>query len=876
MAESSRWQWLRRLREQLSGRNAPAATPPSGPEPEPPSPATDSRAAGHPDDLRLVGNDRWNDGGKLSLDPHLRVALSLLELGDPVQVFERTGIRLPARDAADKAELQLPVHIELADAPTDEEAKRLSRMGLTIPRAYVDEAGRNAALRCVTATLAISRTGSRIDSDELQNRLRLLVNDKQILRLALAAPMSPCALAPVETHADFGLPADRSITIAGQDLQADGNGVVIGIIDDGCAFAHWNFLHADGTSRVLAIWDQGRKAPAGSWQPPPNFDYGCELVNVAIGGNPPPLDAALAKHTDDRGRIDEDAVYNEVDFRPYATLDGRAFNPSTHGAHVMDIAAGDARALFGRTGVAPAADLVFVQLPPDLVAEGGVVLSKYVQEGAQYIFDFAEQRAQQLGIAVPAVVNISYGGHYGPHDGTSLPETAFETMLALPDRAIVIAAGNGFAERCHTEGIVTAVRPASRHWEIPAFDQSMNVVEFWYTGPPELQLFITPPGATQRLGPVVAGDLPFDLVVANGAPVGRVDHVSNHPGNGDHQIMIALNATFDGQTPLAPPRPGGLPPVALAPSGTWLIELVRTTDRQAEPISCLDRTRPKPSSRNHASAAIAVRRRRSRSMLHDRRFRHRPFDNRRRRLQHRHLRNGRVLGLRADTSLIAVPGSPLEARGLCARSGGCARSRCTECSGTLRAVDAHGRHEHIRTSCRWTRRAGAAGEPRSRPSANAGCRPARASPCRREVGREPSRHAAPAGKPASGSGPSPTEKAALPFHLEQAHRQRARERLGDAQAARIAEGTGNGHGQVFPHSLVAWTNSHRSAESGALARSCEIFGERRAELLAGYIVRDIVQPGHHAVVGDSRSECPELVLQVVLPPGLSIVASPTS
>ena len=352
----------------------------------------------------------------------------------------------------------------------------------------------------------------------------------------------------------------------------DGAGVVIGIIDDGCCLAQWNFLRDGPASRIVAIWDQGRQAPGGAWQKVQDFGYGCELLNVASGANPAPLDAALKKHTNAAGVVDEDAVYDEIDFRPYATLEGRPFNPSTHGTHVMDVAAGNDRSLFGKLGVAPAADLIFVQLPPELIAAGGAVLTKLVREGAQYIFDRAAKRAAELAVPIPTVVNISYGNYAGPHDGSSLTETGFDQLLSVPDRAIVISVGNGFAAQCHAKGRVTKSEPARLEWRIPSCDESMNIMEVWYTGPADLGLYVTPPGGT-RQGPVTAGKMRFNLVTPQGKAVGYVDHVANTPGNGDQQIVITLNATSDGTTPLAPPRPGNASLADTAPPGTWLVEL---------------------------------------------------------------------------------------------------------------------------------------------------------------------------------------------------------------------------------------------------------------------------------------------------------------
>lgn len=58
-----------------------------------------------------------------------------------------------------------------------------------------------------------------------------------------------------------------------------------------------------------------------------------------------------------------------------------------------------------------------------------------VVAGADYVF----QRAQGMGR--PAVLNMSLGGHFSAHDGTSLYEQALSGLTG-PGRIIVAAAGN--------------------------------------------------------------------------------------------------------------------------------------------------------------------------------------------------------------------------------------------------------------------------------------------------------------------------------------------------------------------------------------------------------------------------------------------------
>ncbi|MDF2952027.1 MAG: hypothetical protein K0S18_1610, partial [Anaerocolumna sp.] len=67
------------------------------------------------------------------------------------------------------------------------------------------------------------------------------------------------------------------------NLVLRGNGVVIGIIDTGIDYTHNAFRNADGTTRILSIWDQTIQ---GENSAPEGFSYGTEYnrdqINAAL------------------------------------------------------------------------------------------------------------------------------------------------------------------------------------------------------------------------------------------------------------------------------------------------------------------------------------------------------------------------------------------------------------------------------------------------------------------------------------------------------------------------------------------------------------------------------------------------------------------
>src|SRR4051812_28357267 len=68
------------------------------------------------------------------------------------------------------------------------------------------------------------------------------------------------------------------------DIAATGRGVVVGAVDWGCDFAHPDLRHADGTTRLLGLWDQRRSESAATAR----YGYGRAL-------GPAELNTALAR-----------------------------------------------------------------------------------------------------------------------------------------------------------------------------------------------------------------------------------------------------------------------------------------------------------------------------------------------------------------------------------------------------------------------------------------------------------------------------------------------------------------------------------------------------------------------------------------------------
>ncbi len=297
------------------------------------------------------------------------------------------------------------------------------------------------------------------------------------------------------------LPADMS--------PVNGAGVIVGVVDYDIDFMHNNFRNPDGTTRLLYLWDQwgGRNSSS-----PKGFGYGREFsadqINAAINSSNP---------------------YQHLAYQP----EGRA-----HGTHVMDIAAGNGRAT-GRPGVAPAADLIFVQVNGgDFTEEESFGNSRTLLDAVDYIFT----KAAELGKS--AVVNLSLGTSGGPHDGSTLVEQGLDTLLQEPGRAIVIAAGNSWTDGSHASGQINPGESRTLDWSIQSGDRTDNEIEVWYSGKQSLDVTLVAPDGS-RIGPVQPATV---VPLSNDDKrVGSIISRLRDPNNGDNQINILLDRRLVGE-----------------------------------------------------------------------------------------------------------------------------------------------------------------------------------------------------------------------------------------------------------------------------------------------------------------------------------------
>lgn len=299
----------------------------------------------------------------------------------------------------------------------------------------------------------------------------------------------------------------RSDLIPSPSQGQQGKDVIVGIIDYGCDFGHSNFRYPDGTTRILALWDQTAQ--------PGRFSY------LGYG--------RVYTQTDINAALRSVEPYVSLGYEP-----GRA----SHGTHVMDIACGNGNGS-QVPGVAPNADIIFVQISASDVPWAGqeVVGSNFggsvqLLEAVQFIFEQAGDR--------PCVVNLSLGTNGGPHDGSSLVEQGMDAIVtAQPNRAVVIAASNSYDDGIHASGQVPHGSYVDLVWHIQQFDFTHNELEVWYSQSDQLQLELIDQN-DQSIGTVDLGTS-AEVFSEDNKLLFFIAHRQGDPNNGDNTIGIFMN-----------------------------------------------------------------------------------------------------------------------------------------------------------------------------------------------------------------------------------------------------------------------------------------------------------------------------------------------
>jgi hypothetical protein len=288
------------------------------------------------------------------------------------------------------------------------------------------------------------------------------------------------------------------------DNQKSGPCPLVCVIDDLCNFA--SARHSAGGQRLLVdVWHQGsddyttrRLDESAAWTSALSVD------DFVLGPDGLPLPTSVSGALVGRRMAaqPQTAAWAE----PSAYAHAKYLDPMlrfSHGSAVMDLVCGGI--IHGRmTSCVPPPAVAFVQLPvPSVLDTAGGSLASHALDGMHH----ALERAQP---GQTVIVNLSYGTHGGPHDGSSLWDLGLRELLDRYDGSdsvlnktlhVVLPAGNGHRSRTHAHlhvGPSTPVR--SLRWQVLPDDPGSNFLEIWFPNGIEAVVTVRSPlGTSMRV-----------------------------------------------------------------------------------------------------------------------------------------------------------------------------------------------------------------------------------------------------------------------------------------------------------------------------------------------------------------------------------------
>lgn len=217
-----------------------------------------------------------------------------------------------------------------------------------------------------------------------------------------------------------------------------GEGVVVAVIDSGIDYTLAHFRKADGSTRILALWDQGQN-PSEEFPPPQGFAGGRLYTEEDIN-------AALQN---------ENGVPLSVD-------------DTGHGTAVAGLAA--ASRVENYQGAAPESMLLVVKLWNN--DRESFPRTTELMRALTFVVKYAADRN------LPIAINLSFGNSYGSHNGASILERFIDNVSEIGRSVICVGTGNEGASGGHFSGSIRTRQPLEAEFAVASYEVTLNL-QLW-------------------------------------------------------------------------------------------------------------------------------------------------------------------------------------------------------------------------------------------------------------------------------------------------------------------------------------------------------------------------------------------------------------
>ena len=298
----------------------------------------------------------------------------------------------------------------------------------------------------------------------------------------------------------------------------DDYAIIMGIIDVGIPLGHNRWRHTDGTTRILSAWqmlaDWGTRSQG-------HLPFGREVYEADIN-------RLLEEHSGGslKGWLDEAAFNTATGVRDMHNTRGprHAAGHASHGAHVMDAAAGcDPDANGAEAEFRNKVKIIAVNVPSaSIFGASGTYLDDFLRLAVQRVVDMADaiwmknhpdyqhdpDGERRAGYKI--VINMSFGKQAGAKDFSDpfsgwlrdLREERWQNNLSSV--MFTMPSGNDNVERCNAFLEPKQAATETLGWRVLPEDQSSNFAEVWtalddVTEPP-IAVDLAPPSGLGNIG----------------------------------------------------------------------------------------------------------------------------------------------------------------------------------------------------------------------------------------------------------------------------------------------------------------------------------------------------------------------------------------
>ena len=335
-----------------------------------------------------------------------------------------------------------------------------------------------------------------------------------VIHKSLLAPLSytnytyrflPKLYAPMQ-NVSFPLLKSGILQVQQPPLSLTGENVIIGIADSGIDYTLPAFRREDGSSRILAIWDQTIPYGTGSGSQDENMADRMRRWNNDSIKKRGSMDVPF-------GTVYTQAQINEAlgSENPFMKVPSR--DETGHGSAVAGAAGG--RVGDEVYGGAINAEYVIVKC-----RQAGEELRQfyYIAEGAQAYsetdlmlgYRFMDSYCEPF--QKPLVYCLGMGSSMGPHDGTSLFSEFLNNIALQRSRAVVVCGGNEGNQAGHFSG------SGDRDVELRS-GEGVNgfTLEIWGSIPEIFAIILVSPGgeSTAVLSSIVSGTKRINFIFEN-------------------------------------------------------------------------------------------------------------------------------------------------------------------------------------------------------------------------------------------------------------------------------------------------------------------------------------------------------------------------